>query len=178
MKDIMIDIETMGTWHDAPVVAIGAVGFCRETRILSENTFYESIDFDSAFEHGTPSGATVAWWLSQSTFAKSSLENGIELGDALCGLSNYISSFGKGVKVWGNGATFDITILETAYKSTKYDAPWMFWDIRDVRTVVDLAQGFCDRPKITNGTAHNALHDAEHQAIYVMDMIAALRGEI
>jgi inhibitor of KinA sporulation pathway (predicted exonuclease) len=45
-------------------------------------------------------------------------------------------------------------------------SPWKFWNVRDVRTVVDIMK---INPKefIFNGIKHNALDDAVHQVKYM-----------
>ncbi len=44
----------------------------------------------------------------------------------------------KDVKVWGNGANFDIGILEHAYDQYQIEIPWEFWNVRDCRTIKDM----------------------------------------
>lgn len=173
--DIMIDLETMGVGHGAPIISIGAVAFDR-TKKKIESKFYACIDFEDALENGDADPLTIKWWLRQSKSAREELISGdVTLLSALSGLHVFYEE-NYGQTAWGNGATFDITILESAYRRVKMKAPWSFWSVRDVRTVVDLAQGIVERPPMSAGTAHNALDDAIHQAKYVMDMIEALRG--
>jgi len=82
--------------------------------------------------------------------------------------------------IWGNGATFDVSMLENAYRMLELPIPWMFWDVRDVRTIVQLAAALptsrrvekCDVPFI--GVPHRADDDAVHQASYVAKMYQAL----
>ena len=48
--------------------------------------------------------------------------------------------------------------------------PWQWWNDRDVRTVVELGKAIAFDPKRDmpfEGTRHNALADAIHQAKYV-----------
>ena len=69
--------------------------------------------------------------------------------------------------VWGNGSTFDITILENAYKIIgDIPHPWKFWNIRDLRTLVNAASviGFNHKQLKHVGVYHDALADAVHQA--------------
>ena len=58
------------------------------------------------------------------------------------------------------------------------EPPWKFWNVRDVRTVVDLAKPFRNLKKDykRKGTHHNALDDAIFQASYVSDMTQALQN--
>jgi hypothetical protein len=79
--------------------------------------------------------------------------------------------------VWGNGATFDISILEDAYRQLDLEIPWKFWNVRDCRTVKDMyesARGGYE--KKSGGTLHHALDDAKFQAQYICDMWKSLVG--
>lgn len=168
MNDISIDLETLSTRQDAAILSIGAVEFDRNTGAIGR-AFYAEINIDSAIENGHVSGSTLAWWMSQGEQAKRLFAGDsfkFQLDDALNNLAGFIGESSK-VRVWGNGATFDITLLEHAYSELGYDAaPWKFWNVRDMRTIVDAASevGFDKSSVEFVGTAHHALHDAEHQA--------------
>ncbi|HIE9251547.1 TPA: 3'-5' exonuclease [Klebsiella variicola subsp. variicola] len=50
------------------------------------------------------------------------------------------------------------------------DYPWEYWNDRDVRTMVELGQAISFAPKTAipfEGSRHNTLADAIHQARYV-----------
>jgi len=79
--------------------------------------------------------------------------------------------------VWGNGATFDISILEAAYRQRGIPIPWAFWNIRDVRTIAALAWPHVKKDHTEFvGVPHRALDDAKHQARYVSAMWQHLRN--
>ena len=173
LYDVMIDLETLGTTPDSAILAIGAVKFDPHTGEQREQ-FYTVIEFEDADKRKI-SAATVKWWMQQDEDARMALVKpasmAIDLETALVDFGNFLS---PGDKVWGNGATFDISMLEHAYG---YEAPWKFWNVRDVRTVVDIASGLVDRNDTKFvGQAHNALDDAIHQAKYVSAMVMALRA--
>lgn len=170
MTDISIDLETLSTQQDAAILSIGAAAFNRDTGEIGD-VFYEVIDLDDALQAGHVSGSTLMWWMRQSDSAKRPLFGEgaafakVPLAAALQELSAFIRRHDS-VRVWGNGATFDISVLEHAYQLFKVQTPWAFWNIRDMRTIVDVAQchGF-DKGLIPfQGTAHNAVDDALHQA--------------
>lgn len=171
MNDISIDLETLSTRQDAAILSIGAVEFDRNTGAIGRR-FYVEVNIDSAVKNGHVSGSTLAWWAAQSEAAKrlfGAHQVKETLTVALISLSAFISetaSTAGDVRVWGNGATFDISILEHAYQSCSAEAPWKFWNIRDMRTIVDAgaAIGFDKASVPFQGVAHNALDDAEHQA--------------
>jgi inhibitor of KinA sporulation pathway (predicted exonuclease) len=178
--DYSFDLETLGTGRDSYILSIGCAKFDIETGEILD-TFYSKtrcgdefkIDFD-----------TVAWWMGQDDQVKKDLFNDagtIGIKFALQDLINWMCSTGnpKSNKVWGNGATFDISLLEDAFNLRGELVTWEFWNIRDVRTVVDLASidGF-DKKKIEReGVHHNALDDAIHQANLVSEAFEYIRKE-
>jgi exodeoxyribonuclease VIII len=173
---LMIDIESMGTHANAPIVSIGAVLFDPATGQQGAE-FYKAISLKSAMAWGAePEAETILWWLKQSAEARSAIamDDTIPLDDALLQLTEFIcenAANGPGnVEVWGNGATFDNVIVRNSYERTGLDCPWHYSKDRDVRTVVTMGKSVgCDpRYQIPfEGDVHNALADARHQARYV-----------
>ncbi|ELN2576671.1 3'-5' exoribonuclease [Enterobacter kobei] len=175
MNHLMIDLETMGSNPDAPVVAIGAVFFNPQTGELGPE-FYTAVNLSSEMEMGAkPDGDTVIWWLKQSAEARAAICTGdaINISNAIYEFSAFISRNCErpgSLKVWGNGANFDNVILRQAYRRVGHPCPWMFWNDSDVRTMVMLGRHFGFDPKVNmpfEGEQHNALADARHQAKYV-----------
>lgn len=176
MKHIMVDLETLGTTPQAPIISIGAVFFDPETGETG-NSFHEKIEFGSACAGRTIDPCTIAWWFKQDDEARHSvLESGRSQDAAIRMFAEFVLD-GEPDAIWGNGATFDISILEDIYRQHKLRCPWPFWSVRDVRTIVDCAQGIVDRKSFEfEGTQHDALADALHQAKYVSAMWQALRA--
>jgi len=168
LRHCMIDLETVGLTPDARIVSIGAVIFDpRYGRIDKKNTFYIELDHKAQTNRAMDKG-TMEWWTKQSREAKKALKGTTLLEDALEELAFWLP---EDVKVWGNGPTFDIVILEDAYHQCGIEIPWKFWNIRDCRTIKDLyesARGGWE--KKSGGTLHNALDDAQYQAQYVIEM--------
>lgn len=171
MKDIMIDIETLGTTYGCAVLSIGAVRFDRNTGEIGDK-FYASMG-QQAQKYGHASQATLDWWEQQSSEAKEAAFSGTE--DPVAVANTLASRIDKNDFVWGNGSIFDITILESWFSSVDVAVPWKFWNVRDVRTVVDLSP-LNVKDFIREGVHHNALDDAIHQAKYVSAMIQSLRA--
>ncbi|VTO21952.1 exodeoxyribonuclease VIII [Klebsiella variicola] len=173
---VMVDLETMGKKHNAPIVAIGAVVFDPATGSIGEN-FYKVVCLESSVNWGAViDPSTVIWWLKQSSEARSAIVNddAIPLQDALLQFREFVSDNvaggSKKAQVWGNGASFDNSILRSSYDCIAEDYPWEYWNDRDVRTMVELGQAISFDPKTTipfEGSRHNALADAIHQARYV-----------
>ncbi|PBU43158.1 exodeoxyribonuclease VIII, partial [Escherichia coli] len=170
---LMIDLETMGTNSNAPIVVIGAVFFDPQTGEIGP-IFYVVISLVDAMDKGAvPDGSTIEWWLAQSSEARSAtLVNQIPLDDALLQLREFIdeNSGEFFVRVWGNGANFDNVILRRSYERQGIPCPWRWSNDRDVRTIVELGKAidFDARTAIPfEGVRHNALDDARYQAKYV-----------
>lgn len=80
------------------------------------------------------------------------------------------------VAVWGNGAKFDLSILEAAYMTVPMfglgvGVPWNFRKEYCYRTLKNL------RPECQvtrRGTAHNALDDAINQAAHAIQLLKEL----
>lgn len=173
---VMVDLETMGKKYNAPIVAIGAVVFDPATGSIGES-FYKVVCLESYVNWGAViDPSTVIWWLKQSSEARSAIVNddAIPLQDALLQFREFVSDNvaggSKKAQVWGNGASFDNSILRSSYDCIAEDYPWEYWNDRDVRTMVELGQAISFDPKTTipfEGSRHNALADAIHQARYV-----------
>lgn len=172
MKDVMIDLETLGRRAGCAILSIGAVAFDPKTKELGPE-FYVVVNRLSCFDNGLHEDPeTVAWWKNQNEEAKKILtetDGGELLANALGKLTEYLSQFGiKQVKVWGNGSDFDNAILTNCYAAIGQNQPWSFWNNRCYRTLK------CLKPEIKmlrRGTYHNALDDAKSQAIHALQLM-------
>jgi hypothetical protein len=158
-----IDLETLGTRYNAAILSIGVQQFDIDTGKLGE-TFYREIDLDSAIKAGKVTGSTLAWWAQQGDAAKRVFgdKNKSPLSVALDELRTWMLKKATKPKVWGNGSSFDISILEHAYDNgaVGLKEPWWYTNIRDMRTIMD----YCLVKPKREGTHHNALDDAKYQA--------------
>lgn len=173
-RHVMIDIETMGKTPECAIVSIGAVVFDPRYGLVTNNTFYVELDYESQGRRICED--TKSWWIKQSPEAKEALFGLDDLDTALEDLANWLPA---DCKPWGNGATFDISFLEDAYRQVDQEVPWKFWNIRDCRTILDMYEskrGGFGKSSNRKG-AHNALQDAIHQAKYVTMMWSKLLGE-
>lgn len=180
-RHCMIDIETMGTTPNSAIVAIGAVMFDPVSGVIqkTDEAFYRELAWRCQNRRIDPD--TQKWWDKQSYDARTCLTGVTSLVDALAELAAWLP---KACRVWGNGATFDICILENAYRrlniklsdDDKIDIPWKFWNIRDCRTILDMYQSSIAGLGVMGAKEHNALGDAIHQARYVSKMWRKLVG--
>ncbi len=168
--DVMVDVETLGVTSQAAVLSIGAVAFrISDHLILSEFEIF--IDLQSALDNGNVDASTLSWWLSQEKNAQDLAFTGtISAGTAIDSFLIWYRSQ-KPKRVWGNGPSFDITLMERLILSRGSTIPWFPWEIRDVRTIVDIIKPLMERPKNFGGIKHSPLDDAKHQANYIMKMV-------
>lgn len=170
MTHLMIDLETLGTSPGAPVLSIGACYFDPATGDIGDK-FHERIDAEDALRYARMSGGTFKWWLKQSDDARRRITQDAGIAaevfdnfDRFCRLHGT-----RNLRPWGNGASFDITILDVSFpRILNREAPWAFWNVRDCRTIKELGEAAGHRwTEKLEGTAHDALDDAVFQARYV-----------
>lgn len=173
---VMIDLETMGTRPDAPIIAIGAVAFLPDRQHKDgavelggiSKEFYAAVDLGSSVASGAViEASTVMWWMGQSDEARAAITKDGEpysLVGALQALAGWI--FWQDVEgVWGNGATFDNVILRQSYVRTAVPCPWPFWLDRCYRTMKSM---YPQVEMARSGVHHNALDDARTQAMHLL----------
>ena len=164
MKNVMVDLETLGNGYSAAIISIGAVEF-DETGLGRE--FYMPVDAQSSVELGlTIDASTVMWWMQQDVKAKAAFkDNGEPIQAALEVFANW---YPKDACFWGNGATFDNVIMANAYKLAKIKQPWKYCLDRCYRTLKNL---YPDVTQERVGTHHNALDDAKYQALHAVKIM-------
>jgi hypothetical protein len=171
--DLMIDIETMGNTPGAAILSIGAV-FIKDGKLAEE--FYQHIDLESCLENGLKMDAgTVTWWMGQTDEARDVITKGLggRVDLVLCNFCHWVcSTVGNdlsGVQVWGNSSTFDVVLMEEAFRKTHIAIPWKFWGHRCYRTLKNLFPGV-PKPDFT-GIKHHALDDAKFQALHLISIL-------
>lgn len=182
--DLMFDIETLGTAPDAPILSIAAVPFNPYTGMILYKgaCFHKAVELQAELDAGAkPLARTLLWWLDQSDAAR----RGLLEGQADCGkpvdvieaLASFCEVHGmdlNNVRVWGNGANFDITLLEQFYARHGQIHPWKFWNVRCFRTLKQLINSV-DTPALARpAVAHDALEDAFSQAMNAIQIIHSL----
>ena len=145
MRDIMIDLETLGTGSDAMILTLAAVEFNPETG-GTKRMFYKKVDIDSYKPYTgcfTMNGSTLTWWMTKAPAAareeafsgeRTSLKTVLEDFDA------WLKSIQDTIRVWSHGSSFDISILTHSFTILGLEIPWQYWNIRDTRTLYDVAQ--------------------------------------
>ena len=175
-QDLMVDIETLATEPGALIVSIAAVKFdpfddYRERGITAAHlpTLNLLVDIDSQQDR-IINEQTVNWWAQQNAEVQESIfgesHARFTLADCLDQLHRF--TWNSVSRVWAQGAQFDITILEHAYRSQNRAYPWQYWMGRDSRTVLDLVS--VNLPTAT----HDAVQDCYRQIVGVQQALARL----
>ena len=174
MRHIMLDLETLGTKPGSVILSIGAVLFDPKTGELGEE-FYTAVSSDSCVGYGlTVDQKTAAWWDKQSDEARVALRAALDpeapkLHEALAAFKQWVQehSIEKNNRlIWGNGASFDVPLLDAAYEAVRLVPPYEFWGSMCFRTMKNLHRDVVAPAR--EGTHHNALDDAKHQARHLI----------
>lgn len=155
--DLMIDIEGLGTGPDTTILTIAAQAFDPLGAGYYDQHYYCRVDLESQ-EGRSIQQSTIDWWATQPAASR---EEAFGEEDRLP-LKQALEELGKiawqSKRIWANGPTYDMNILEHAYKSLGMNIPWQFYNVRDARTVYSLWPGL-PRPPIS----HHALEDCRRQ---------------
>lgn len=173
---VMIDIETMSTEKNASILTIGATPFDphgddTEDSLRAKSALFGPISISSNQEEGRHiCGDTVLWWMQQSEQARKSLVEGtpMQLKNAIAKFAKWIAQLEpKPTEVWANSPSFDLVILQSAFKQVNVIWPFFFSTERDLRTIKNIAYPDNDMADFSIGTAHDAVDDTIKQALMV-----------
>lgn len=164
---VMIDLETLDVRPEAVVLSIGIALFePNDPSKAPIEGYYGVLDKGAQADVGrTVSQSTLDWWSQQSPQART----------VLTAVQKPVTAVLKSVikkiewdaveGVWGNGASFDNAMLKSLFADFGMELPWMFYHDRCHRTVKALHERQFGRSNFPRqGTHHNALDDAMHQA--------------
>ena len=155
--DLMIDLEGLGTGPDTTILTIAAQAFDPFGEQEFKQQYYARVTLESQENRSIQQG-TIDWWATQPALARDEAfneEGRIPLDQALDELGKLIW---HAKRIWAQGPTYDMNILEHAYKSYNKPIPWQFYAVRDSRTVFSLWPNLPKPP-----TSHHALEDCRRQ---------------
>jgi len=165
MRDIMIDIETLGTVPGSAIISIGAVAFDARTALIGDDLFVSISPTDAVNAGLSMDPKTVSWWMTQSDAARAEAFAGTtSLQVALVVLGEWIIAQDP-ERVWAKPPMFDLTLLEAAYGKLGMQTPWHYRTPRELRTLLDLSGVEIEQTP----NKHRALDDAMVQANAVID---------
>ncbi len=173
MKQVMIDLETLGNGKDKCIVQIGACYFDLKTGEIGE-TFKVNVNAASHEKYGAKLDAsTVYFWLSQSPTAIASIlaEPRLDIVEAFNQLNDFLVN---AKEIWSH-ATFDFVTITETFKQLAIPMKFHYRTARDIRTLVSLSNLTISKiPR--EGTHHDGLDDSIHQVKYCHEAYKKLKG--
>jgi hypothetical protein len=165
---LMIDLEGLATGPDTTILTIAAQTFDPFGSGWYDRHYYARVTLESQENRSIDNG-TLEWWATQPAHAREEAFNNqgrIPLDQALDELGRLVW---HSKLIWSQGPTYDMNILEHAYKSYNKPLPWKYYQVRDSRTVFSL---WPDQPIPT--TSHHALEDCRRQIGMLQNTLAHL----
>jgi len=165
MADVMIDIESLDTTPNCVILTIGAVLFDPKGQGVIDRLELRPTIEDQTELGRTINDDTLRWWSEQSAEAQEEAlgdRDRMSFKDCMEVLYHFCWNHKH---VWSNGASYDVVVMETAFRQLDMRIPWPFYMIRDTRTLYDITGVKLKDEK--HVTTHKAVEDAEHQAIVV-----------
>jgi hypothetical protein len=155
MTHIMLDVQTLGLKPGCVVLSVAMVRFSDMTSMSI------TLERDAQVQAGLIENTeTLAWWNRQSAAAiDAAFASPHTPHAALVYIGKWLRwAADSEFIIWCHGAGFDAPILETLYERFGLPCPWSFRQVRDTRTLYDLAG--VDLTTFAFGERHVALNDA------------------
>jgi hypothetical protein len=197
MRDVMVDLETMGTGTRAPICSIGAVFFDIKKNEISAG-FYQRVDWKADLDAGDyrATGGTIEFWAQQSPEAQHEIfapESRLPTGVTLFQFRDWLYSCLResvlplydllDLRVWGHGPNFDNRLLREASEVENVQLPWRYSNERDLRTLYQVGEmlGVDHREALKDFPfrSHIAYDDADYQAraaLLIFERLKELAG--
>lgn len=176
-KHLMLDLETLSKSADSVILSIGAVAFDMDGTVGPEFERFPTID--DQMVNRKIDWSTVQWWMEQEQTARMSIANAdrvLSLKECLIDFAGFCrDNLDEKFRVWSNGASFDIAMMNHAYDQYGFETPWSYRNQMDCRTIVYLSK-ISTKKYFSNGTKHNAIDDCKWQIGWTVDAFKILRG--
>lgn len=183
----VVDIETLAQSVDAVICSIGVVMVDVPRRCIVDE-FYCRVDLA---QRRLRDDDTLAFWERQRVESPQAWDElfgqrgRLFLPDALATLGNFLRRHFPDVddvELMGNGCEFDNAILANAYQQWGMTPPWHFRGNQSLRSVVWMGRqllGIDPKNQLPfEGVRHHALHDARHEAAYLIAILQAFQERL
>jgi DNA polymerase III epsilon subunit-like protein len=176
----MIDLETLATTIDANILTIGAIKFDPYAKYSDwkwgeypkNQVFYRRVDPESGSKIGLRNDdETIAWWSQQTEEVKAEAFGEEERYPIDQVMKEFYKFCLPGKYFWAHGVAFDTVICEQVFKKLKRGAPWMFYNLRDTRTLFDITDPNMPGAKYH----HHALYDCWRQIVGVQNIYSKIQ---
>lgn len=178
LHHVMLDLETWGTSPYSTIIMIGACEFDpyaeQQDKIVTDRFEVAIAPVNAGLR---VDAETLMWWMDADRDVARAIWQGrpkVWLREALDGFADWLRSLSdveSDLRIWGNGAGFDNTLLRQSYEVSSREVPWSFRHdrcFRTLRSMLTIEEGHY------LGTAHTALADAESQAIRANQIVRKL----
>lgn len=170
---IVLDLETLGTKRNAPILSIGMVVIC-DLQIKAK--YYTVLDvYEQKQLFGrTDDEDTLQWWRDkletpEGQLAWNAATTNLEgVQDGLRGVCNVFATYAD-AKVWGNSNTFDNEVLRSLLEAANMPT-WYFRNDRDFRTLREQFKEKVPEPEF-QGIRHVSVDDALHEATWLIQIL-------
>lgn len=188
----VVDLETLGTNNNAPILSIGAAtaGESTDGSFVFLRTFHrviniEFLDLDK-YDLDLP---TLKWWITGVHIpadARNVLDEypGQDLPTVLTQFREYILDIGEEFipnadnvtdhMLYGNSASFDLGILANSYEKEGVFKPWNYKQESCFRTIKSLYPEVTYSPS-KSFTPHHAQEDAMYELEHLIAILAYIK---
>lgn len=178
---IMIDLETEGTRAGCAIRQIGAASFNPYTGEVGRK-FEMNLNTEEQYRNlnMTTDPETINWLKALPTDIQEAMTRDPRpVGEVIISLIRAFDWDHPDMRMWCHGATFDEPILrelivgfgiETDLKKL---VPWQYWQVRDTRTILEIAGVKVERDP---SKAHTGLEDCLNQIKAVAEAYQVIEG--
>jgi len=176
VNKVMIDFETLDTTPSSVAFSVGLC-FFDEKRVFAD--MHINLNIQQQIEAGrTISADTLKFWMGQPALYAQLTTDPVDVQKGLSLISKKFREY-EVQEIWGNGASFDMPILDTLM--SKREKPYSFRSSRCYRTLKNLfteaeLEGVIG--DVTNPQLHHPKYDAIHQAkctILLLNQLTQMR---
>lgn len=178
LLNIVLDLETLSTSHDAAIIQIGAVvpRFDHKHILGWPFEFQATIKYEDCLESvsrklTSQDHMTMQWWEGQAS-RKEVFSGQLDYAEALEQFVDWVKHFKMPVVIWGNGADFDNVVLRHSLDAFGFHDVWSFRNNRCFRTMKNVFpvedQTLALGPQETK---HTALGDARWEARILNEIV-------
>mgnify|MGYP003601437584 CR=1 FL=1 len=160
--ELMFDMETGGTGADAWIAQF-ACAVMGQGKL--EMAFEVTIDYTQPQTGRVMDASTMAWWAHPKraeAFEQVWKDSNINLASALVAFNDHINTietvYGKPVRIWSKGPSFDMAIMQDAYRKLGISFPISFRNFMCYRTIAAMYPDM----RSTSATEHYGVQELAH----------------
>lgn len=169
----VFDIETYGVKDDAAIIQIGFVIVEPNTNGVLQKTrgWVSTIDVEGqkVASVGNSEPGTIQFWEQHKQALNQILNDQINprisFETAISNITNIVKAYREkypAVYFWSRGTDFDYRLLLSHINAmTKLEPFWKFWELRDIRTIVNPLITNCDYTQNDHDAYQDALNEAD-----------------